>query len=40
MVTQFYPSEGFRTVDKNFTVAFFLPFDYQAWSCFHHLLLA
>ena len=29
VVTQFYPSEGFRTVEKNFTIAFFLPFKFQ-----------
>ena len=32
MATLFYPSEGFRTVEKNFTIAFFLPFDFQVVS--------
>lgn len=29
VATQFYPEEGFRQTQKNFTVAFFLPFDFQ-----------
>jgi len=29
VVTEFHPEEGFCTAAKNFTVAFFLPFDTQ-----------
>jgi len=29
VAAQFFPEEGFRTAEKNFTVAFFLPFAYQ-----------
>ncbi len=45
MVTLFYPSEGFRTAEKNFTIAFFLPFEFQACCApciaqfLHHRLL-
>ena len=29
VVTQFFPEESFRQAAKNFTIAFFLPFDNQ-----------
>lgn len=32
VVTQFYPEAEFRQAEKNFTIAFFLPFDYQVCS--------
>lgn len=33
VLSQFYPEEGFRQTEKNFTVAFFVPFDFQV--CTH-----